>query len=216
MHTRVSPAIFLFIGLVVSLALFAPGASANGVPQIDLPLVPGSAVPGGAGFTLTIHGSELVSSSVVNWNGSPRTTTFVSAGKITAAILASDIGTASTATITVKNPTPGGGLSNPAYLELTTPTSTVTMAAYVLSQAGSLSGFASGNFAQSTFAVADFNGDGKLDIVCLNGVLLGNGDGTFQSPIAFPAGVVTSDSTFFVADVNNDGKPDVVFGGSIL
>jgi FG-GAP-like repeat/Abnormal spindle-like microcephaly-assoc'd, ASPM-SPD-2-Hydin/FG-GAP repeat len=163
-----------------------------------------------------VRGAGFVSGSVVNWNGSPRTTTFVSAGKITAAILASDIATATTATITVKNPTPGGGLSNPGYFEVTTPTSMVTMAAYVLSQAGSLSGFASSNFAQSTFAVADFNGDGKLDIACLNGVLLGNGDGTFQSPIAFPAGVVTPGSTFFVADVNNDGKLDVVFGGSIL
>jgi hypothetical protein len=61
----------------------------------------------------------------------------------------------------------------------------------------------------STVAVADFNGDGKLDIAFLTGVVLGNGDGTFQAPIAYPQGV--SAYSFVVADVNNDGKLDLVF-----
>ncbi len=76
---------------------------------------------------------------------------------------------------------------------------------------------------QSQFAtIADVNGDGKLDIVatsqCLNnnncstgvlGVLLGNGDGTFQAAVVYNAGGL---STLFAAvqDVNGDGKPDLV------
>jgi uncharacterized protein (DUF2141 family) len=192
--------------------LFAGSAWAanNPVPQLDQSLAPASALPGGPGLTLTVRGAGFVSNSVVNWNGSPRTTTFVSAGKIAASIPATDIVTAGTAMVTVKNPPPGGGVSNVAYFEVTAPTSTVTMTAYVLSQAGTLNGSASTNLAPSTFAVADFNGDGKLDIACLNGVLLGNGDGTFQAPIPFPPGVVTVSSLFFVADVNNDGKLDLV------
>jgi hypothetical protein len=59
-------------------------------------------------------------------------------------------------------------------------------------------------------AVADVNSDGKLDIIEANGgvtVLLGNGDGTFQSPRQFTAG--PSSSSVAVADLNGDGKLDV-------
>ena len=43
---------------------------------------------------------------------SDRTTTYVSSTKLTAAILASDIAAAGSASVTVFNPAPGGGLSN--------------------------------------------------------------------------------------------------------
>ena len=73
-----------------------------------------------------------------------------------------------------------------------------------------------------SMAMADVNGDGKLDLLvantCLNnsnctngtvGVLFGNGDGTFQPPVAYGAGGV---DTFAVAlaDVNGDGKLDLL------
>ena len=41
----------------------------------------------------------------MSWNGSSRTTTFVSASQLTAAILAADIAGAGTAQVTVANPT---------------------------------------------------------------------------------------------------------------
>lgn len=62
--------------------------------------------------------------------------------------------------------------------------------------------------------MADFNNDGKPDIVLANedpstvSVYLGNGDGTFQSPITSNT---TSPSTFVaVGDFNGDHKMDIV------
>jgi hypothetical protein len=82
-----------------------------------------------------------------------------------------------------------------------------------------------GTFAQGMgvsgkpLAVADFNGDGKLDILeqttgTLN-VLPGNGDGTFKSALGTPSGA--SLMVVAAADVNGDGKVDVVgVSGSTL
>ena len=83
----------------------------NPVPTIT-GLNPSSATPGGGGFTLTVNGTNFISSSVVRWKGADRTTTYVSSTKLTAAILASDIAAAGSASVTVFNPAPGGGLSN--------------------------------------------------------------------------------------------------------
>jgi hypothetical protein len=67
-------------------------------------------------------------------------------------------------------------------------------------------------------AVADLNGDSKPDLVvateCANsacvGVLLGNGDGTFQTAVTYESGGDSEPPSVTVADVNGDGKPDLV------
>lgn len=62
----------------------------------------------------------------------------------------------------------------------------------------------------------DFDGDGKLDLVYTNsnyatvGILFGLGDGTFYSPVEFPAGGYAYGIT--LADLNHDGTLDVVTG----
>jgi hypothetical protein len=66
---------------------------------------------GGAGFTLTVNGSNFVASSVVRWNGGPRPTTVAGSGQLTAAITAADIATQGSAPVTVFTPAPGGGTS---------------------------------------------------------------------------------------------------------
>jgi len=82
--------------------------------------------------------------------------------------------------------------------------------------------YASGGFGPDSVALADFNEDGKLDIVlannceslasCVNGsvsVLLGNGDGTFQPAVTYLSGG-TEVYSVAVGDFDGDGKPDLV------
>lgn len=69
-------------------------------------------------------------------------------------------------------------------------------------------------------AVRDLNGDGKLDVVTANfgssdiSVLLGHGDGTFETAASFSTSIGGFLGSFPVSgvmgDVNGDGKPDVV------
>ena len=67
----------------------------------------------------------------------------------------------------------------------------------------------------SSLAVADFNGDGSLDIVTVNAggntvaELLGNGTGGFTPAAGSPFAVGTNPSSVTVADFNADGKADL-------
>ena len=116
-------------------------------------LSPTSATAGGAAFTLTVNGTGFVSTSVVKFNGGAKTTTFVSATQLTAAITAADIATAGTATVTVTNPGPGGGtsgtlsftinaVSGPTLSSIAPATATVSGAAFTLTLTGT--GFVAG------------------------------------------------------------------------
>jgi len=90
-----------------------PPPNPNPSPSVSS-LAPTNANAGGNAFTLTVTGSGFIASSTVHWNGSSRTTTFGSSTQLQAAILASDIAASGSAQVTVSNPSPGGGTSNPA------------------------------------------------------------------------------------------------------
>jgi len=80
----------------------------------------------------------------------------------------------------------------------------------------------SGGDAAVSMAVADLNGDRKLDVVVANafscdtcythgsvGVLLGNGDGTFQPPRSYDSGGCGTRG-IAIADLNGDGTFDLI------
>lgn len=90
-----------------------PPPPQNLVPAI-VSLSPNSANAGGSSLTVTITGYNFISSSAVQWNGSPRTTTYTSSTQLQAQITAADIGSSGSAGISVTNPPPGGGNSGSA------------------------------------------------------------------------------------------------------
>ena len=70
-------------------------------------------------------------------------------------------------------------------------------------------------------AIADFNGDGHVDLAVNYGdpwngytvsIFLGNGEGSFQASVSTRVGA----ATLLVADLNGDGFPDLVTGFDIL
>jgi hypothetical protein len=189
---------------VVVLLVTGMAMALNPVPLI-MQTSPDFAAPGGAAFVLTVNGTGFVSGAAVLWNGSARATTFVSSSQLTASILATDISTARTASVTVVNPAPGGGTSNVAFFNVTKPINPLAI---------TRSDFASGQSPQAV-VVADFNGDGKQDIAVLNGnantvsIFLGNGDGTFQTPLSSFATAPGNPVAAVAGDFNNDGKLDL-------
>jgi len=75
-------------------------------------------------------------------------------------------------------------------------------------------------FEPMSVTAADFNRDGRIDLAVaaenvetepgLVSILLGNGDGTFQSHVDYPAGQCSNSVS--VADFNGDGKLDLAVG----
>jgi hypothetical protein len=184
-------------------------AQSNPVPLLNQPLVPESAAPGSGKFTLTINGAGFASGAVVKWNGASRVTTVVSGSEVQATINASDVASAKTASVTVVNPSPGGGTSNVVYFSVRNSSPTVAMG-----RKDKKGAFPWG------VVVGDFNKDGKLDVAAgkktTGGagaiqVFLGNGDGTFKAPIDS-----TSKPPYgprYAANFNNDGKLDLLAVG---
>ena len=82
----------------------------NPAPAIDA-ISPNSSQQGGPSFTLSVVGSNFISDSSVQWNGSNLPTTFVSNALLTAAVPASAIAAPGPDAVTVVNPAPGGGAS---------------------------------------------------------------------------------------------------------
>jgi Bacterial Ig-like domain (group 3)/FG-GAP-like repeat/FG-GAP repeat len=210
----------ILAALAVLTTLATTAAAQNPVPFVDQPLVPDATAPGGAAFTLTVNGAGFVPASVVKWNGSPRATTFVSSSQLTAKILASDIAKASTASVKVFNPSPGGGVSNTQFFSIAVAEAS---ASFLPAE-----GYGSGGAYSYSMAVADVNGDGKPDLVVVScgpgtacgggidgvvGVLLGNGNGTFQPAVTYDAGG-SQTAAIAVADLNGDGKLDLVVANS--
>ena len=196
--------------LAVTLAVlgtFATSSAQAPAPFVNNPLVPDSTAPGAGSFDLTVNGTGFVSTSTVLWNGSGRSTTFVSSSQLVARINSTDVTTAGTATVTVSTPHPGGGRSNPAFFVVTNPSTTVSFK----TSAGGSSSLA------LALASADFNDDGIPDVALLSSstgavqIFLGKGNGQFQKGNSY--GAFHTPTQIITGDFNGDGKVDLAMTG---
>jgi len=89
-------------------------------------LTPAAATAGGSNFVLTVTGTGFVATSVIQWNGSARATTFVTSTSLQAPIPATDIATPGSAAITVVNPSSNGGTSNSVKFPVNNPAPTIS------------------------------------------------------------------------------------------
>jgi hypothetical protein len=181
----------------------------NPAPLVNQ-LVPPSIRPGSGNFDLTVRGANFINGSVLYWNGFPRKTRFISADQLTAAISAEDVSRTTTASVSVANPAPGGGISTANYFSVQSPSPSIAIAPVRRPLEGGVP------------AVGDFDGDGKLDLVIANGCTdyscdatldfyAGKGDGTFATPIRTIIGPYSGNilMSVYVADFNADGKADL-------
>ena len=160
-------------------------AATSPIPFLNQTLVPTAISPGSGGFVLKVSGTGFVSGATVDFNGAPLTTTFVDSEHLAAIVPAADVATAGTASVTVVNA--GSVRSNVVYFQVAAPVAAVS---FVSAANSPLQTPESG-----ALAVADFNEDGKPDLVIAANVrtyiMLGNGDGTFAlsggAPIPIPS-----------------------------
>jgi hypothetical protein len=200
------------------------GLTVNNPLPVVASLSPSALAAGGAAFTLTVTGSNFVPTSVVQFNGAARNTTFVSSTTLQAAIPSGDISNVGLSSVTVVSPTPAGGTSGkltftaafpPPRIQLLTPgsavrgggdfTVTVTGTNFVPSSVVNFNGsprattFVSGTQLQATITAADISAIGVSNVTVVNVVTHVN--------TAANAGIDPTTSSPFTFFTGNTGGP---------
>jgi len=84
-------------------------------------LAPNGFVAGTSPGALSVAGSGFITGTVIQVNGSSRTTTYLSGTQVSVALTAADIASAGNLALTAVNPPPGGGTSAAATLPILNP-----------------------------------------------------------------------------------------------
>ena len=175
-------------------------------------MTPTTAVAGASGFTLTVNGASFVSGATVVFNAVAKSTTFVGATQLTAAISASDIATGGSYPVVVTNPAPGGGASGTLTFTVTNPAPTLSSLSPSSVVAGSgavnvtLSGSGFVSTSSATFngsaRTTTFVGQGQLTIALAATDTQSAGTGTIAVTNPTPGGGTSGGVTFTIASAN--------------
>jgi hypothetical protein len=91
--------------------LLTAGKTLNPAP-VSKSSSPATVSHGSGNFRMALRGSGFVPGSKVLWNGKAHSASYVSGNELTVYVPAASVASAGTASLAVKNPTPGGGMSN--------------------------------------------------------------------------------------------------------
>ena len=200
-RTYVNTILVTLLGVIVA---YGQAPVPEPVPFVNQPLIPTSVAPGSGAFSLTVIGTGFTAGSIVHWNCNPLDTTLTTSNIVVAAILAADVATAGTASVTVVNPTPGGGTSNVVYFPVATPLDSVSM---------NRTDYTVGTQPRDVRS-GDLDGDGKAEVAVVTAggsVFIVRGGTLIKGDI--PGKVRSAPA---LADVDNDGFLEVLAGGEGL
>jgi trimeric autotransporter adhesin len=135
-------------------------------------LMPSNAAAGSTAFMLGVDasgasGGSLAPCSVVQWNGSPRTTTFTGPTGVNAAISAADVATAASIPVNVFTLTDGGGGGTSNALTFTVFTPPAVPVARIASVARSAAGAASTAVGEPSLATPSMSADKRYTVLVL-------------------------------------------------
>jgi YVTN family beta-propeller protein len=136
----------------------------NPMPTVSA-LSPAQATAGGSSMFLSVTGTNFVSGATVQWNGSPRTTTFGNSTSLAVSITAADLAAAGSFAVTVVNPAPSAGASTAVNFTVNNPVPVLTGAASTSATVGSASfllNITGSNFVNG--AVAFVNGNSRTTV----------------------------------------------------
>lgn len=88
-------------------------------------LSPGNTIAGSVGFPLTITGTGFSSTSVIVWNGTDLTTTYLNSTQLNAEISASLVASSAAIPVTVRTPSATGGTSTAQTFNVNAPVPTI-------------------------------------------------------------------------------------------
>ncbi len=158
-------------------------------------LSPAAGTAGSPAFTLAVNGAGFLPGVTVQWNGSPLTTTFVSAGQVLATVTANLIASAGAASVSVN--TPEGPTSNTLSFPIATGTLTISTSSLAAATTGtpySQSLIATGGTAPySGWVVSSGLLPPGLTLDALAGTIAGIPNSSTGSPYNFS--VIVEDST---------------------
>ncbi len=175
------------------------------VPQIIGPTHPSAVLPGSLHFTLDVYGANFINGSVVNWNGSARTTTFLSAHHLWAQINAADVALPTSGFITVTTNSPNGPIKSSTYAQVLVHQPTTHFSAERAAAVLNIG---------PPYMLAHTTGTNRVDVTGIVNVgfqtQLNNGDGTFTGAPTFAVRYPGFGGAG-MGDFNGDGYMDFVF-----
>jgi uncharacterized protein (TIGR03437 family) len=159
------------------------------LPATVSTLSPASAALGGAGFTLTVNGSNFLDGATVRWNGSALATNWVSATKLTASVPGSVVAVAGNVSIAVTNP--GAVVSNSLGFAVNVPAGVAAGTSYTIATfAGTGRGDFSGDGGPATSAGMPVTGSRGIALDGAGNVYIADGSSRIRKVDA--SGIITT------------------------